>query len=142
MFLLSCKGKRIVVASLDAVVLIICLLAKKLSVLMIEHLKGCPVFEKLGIKCLTCGGTRCVNALFDGRIKEALAYNSFVVILGIFLLALLFVFNLGWGFGVEKAEDVLKKICTLKLVLGWCFVGVLFMLLRNILPFLTYYYSL
>lgn len=39
----------------------------------------CAIFNRLGIYCPGCGGTRAVNALFHGRILESLWYHPLVL---------------------------------------------------------------
>ncbi len=53
--------------------------------LRLTGLLGACQFQRLtGWRCPGCGGTRMVEALLDGRIREAVYYNPFL-----FLLALL-----------------------------------------------------
>ena len=78
MFSKSQKWKKPLVFFLDFSFVFLSVFSGKITTLMMENLEGCKMYEKFGIKCLTCGGTRCVNAIANGKIKEAFLYNSFV----------------------------------------------------------------
>ncbi len=126
--------KKILVLAIDTVFFGLCVFSKWLSQLMIDGLGGCRFYEIYGIKCLTCGGTRCVNALSQGRILEAFSYNAFVPVALVLLAFSLVLLNVAWLFGNKKAGEVLSRLCNLKLLFAGCIITALYVLCRNILP--------
>lgn len=57
-----------------------------------SELSRCWIFENTGILCPSCGGTRCVQSLFNGNIIKAFEYHFVFTIGIIYLLALNIVF--------------------------------------------------
>jgi hypothetical protein len=39
----------------------------------------CPTYTGLGLHCAGCGTARCLHALFNGRLLQAMAYNVLTV---------------------------------------------------------------
>ncbi len=134
MFSKSQKWKKPLVLFLDFSFVFLSVFSGKITSLMMENLEGCKMYEKFGIKCLTCGGTRCVNALSNGKIKEAFLYNSFVPVALILIFIVLILMNGSWIFGIERIDNVLKKLCSIKTVVICCSFVFLYMLLRNLYP--------
>jgi hypothetical protein len=132
MILKSQNFKKTLVIFLDFLFIFLSVFSGKITSLMMENLEGCEAFEKFGIKCLTCGGTRCVNALANGRIKEAFLYNSFVPVALAFLLFVLVMMNASWIFNVEKSENLLKKLCDVKFAVFASVLILLYIVLRNV----------
>ena len=116
--------KKILVLVVDTVFLCLCVFSRCLSQLMIDGLGGCRFYEIYGIKCLTCGGTRCVNALYNAFVPVALVLLAFALVL----------LNVAWLFGNKKAGEVLSRLCNLKLLFAGCIITALYVLFRNILP--------
>lgn len=129
---------KILIVAIDCMILAVCFFAKDLSEIMMKNLRPCGVYKTFGIKCLTCGGTRCVNALFSGKIKEAFAYNSYVVMAGIVLFIVLVLVNAGWVFEKEKARRIVVKLCCVKTVVILGVLTLTFMLGRNLYPVFLY----
>ena len=102
-----------------------------------RSLSPCGIFRTFGIKCLTCGGTRCVNALSRGEISEAFTYNAFVPLAIIALIFILLLMNIAWIWRASWAETFLKKLCNLKLVTILSVVVALYALGRNVIPILV-----
>jgi len=134
MFSKSQKWKKPLVFFLDFSFVFLSVFSGKITTLMMENLEGCKMYEKFGIKCLTCGGTRCVNAIANGKIKEAFLYNSFVPVALILIFLVLLMMNAGWIFGVERVDNILKKLCSIKTVVICCSFVLIYMLLRNLYP--------
>ncbi len=134
MILNSQNWKKALVLFLDFSFIFLAVFSGKITSWMMENLEGCEAFEKFGIKCLTCGGTRCVNALANGRIKEAFFYNSFVPVALAFLLFVLIMMNASWIFHVEKTDKFLKKLCNMKFVAISCALTLFYMIFRNVYP--------
>lgn len=51
----------------------------------------CPVKSLTGFDCPGCGGQRAVHALLHLHVKEALAYNPFLVIVTIYLASVIII---------------------------------------------------
>ncbi|MBE6649244.1 MAG: DUF2752 domain-containing protein [Ruminococcaceae bacterium] len=131
--MLSSKQKKILVLLLDFVFLALCFSARWLSQLMIDELNGCKLYEIFGIKCLTCGGTRCVNAMFSGNLKDAFSYNAFVPIAFVLAIFALFLCNAAWVFQKEKAKEIIFRLCNLKLLTVIVIITAGYMFGRNVL---------
>ncbi|MBO7253821.1 MAG: DUF2752 domain-containing protein [Clostridia bacterium] len=128
------KWKKPLVLFLDFLFVFLSVFSGKITSLMMENLEGCKMYEKFGIKCLTCGGTRCVNAIANGKIKEAFLYNSFVPVALILIFLVLLLMNVSWIFDIQRVENVLKKLCCIKTVVICCSFVLIYMLFRNLYP--------
>jgi hypothetical protein len=51
-----------------------------------SHLRPCLLREVTGVPCPTCGATRGLLALLDGRVLDALALNPLVAVVGLAFL--------------------------------------------------------
>jgi hypothetical protein len=51
---------------------------KPLWAVVMPHLRPCLFHSLTGIPCPSCGGTRCVLALLDGRLLDAVSFNPLV----------------------------------------------------------------
>lgn len=130
------RVKLIVALLLDFLFLCFLVFGERLSTYMLNDLSDCLYYKVLGIKCLTCGGTHCVNALLRGNISEAFAYNSYVPIFILFFIFYLFLTNSGWIFGVSWSRKVISKMNSTSFVLtmtGICFG---YIILRNVFSFI------
>ncbi len=136
MYLKNDKWKIALAVSLDLLFVSVSLFSRKITEMMMSRLGDCEIYKKLGIKCLTCGGTRCVNALSRGQIFEAFSYNAFVPVLLFALLVLLVLLNASWIFHSEKAKNFLLRLCNIKLVAVTGGIVLAYLLGRNILPVL------
>ena len=89
----------------------------------------CPVKYLTGYDCPGCGGQRAVHALLHLRIKEAIAYNPFLVIVTIYLLAVIIIQFLK-GPRIEKIRHFI-----LGQTMAWIYLSLMFIwtILRNIL---------
>jgi hypothetical protein len=126
--------KKVLVLALDALSLVIFIFARKITEIMMRSLSPCGIFSSFGIKCLTCGGTRCVNALSRGEVMEAFGYNSFVPLALIALFFILLLMNMAWLRRALWAETLLKKLCNLKLVTILSIIVALYAFGRNVIP--------
>ena len=132
------KWKKPLVIFLDVSFVLLSVFSGKISSMMIDDLEGCRIFENLGIKCLTCGGTRCVNALAGGRIKEAFFYNSFVPVALTAVFIILMLMSASWIFNVRKAEVVLQKLCRVRTAVVISVFVFFYLVLRNLYPILLF----
>lgn len=132
----SGKWKKPFALALDVFLVLLAVFSGKITELMANNLEGCWLYTRFGMKCLVCGGTRCVNALSRGEIAEAFGYNSFVIIFGVILFFVLILLNVAWVFRSEKAEYVLKKLCNVKVAVICAISASLYVIVRNFYPLL------
>ncbi len=130
------RVKLIVALLLDFLFLFFLVFGERLSTCMLDNLSDCLYYKILGIKCLTCGGTHCVNALLRGNISEAFTYNSYVPIFLLFFIFYLFLVNSGWIFGLSWSRKVISKMCSASFVLTVTGISFGYIALRNIFSFI------
>ena len=128
------KWKKAFVFALDFAALFVFIFAGRITAWMMREISPCGIYEKWGIKCLTCGGTRCVNALSRGEIAEAFGYNAYVPVAIVVTSVLIILLNLAWVLRMEKTEVFLKKLCDLKLVAVISIITALYIFFRNVIP--------
>lgn len=89
----------------------------------------CPFKKLTGLDCPGCGGQRAVHALLHLRFKEAFLFNPFLVIAGLYLVAVV-IFNQLKGEKVAKIQRALASrtaVATyLTLMLIWAIARNLF----------------
>lgn len=61
----------------------------------INLIAGCAYNKLTGLLCPTCGGTRCVCSILDGRFYDAMRYNIlvFVIIVYFLIVNLIYIIN-------------------------------------------------
>lgn len=126
------KRKQTVLLVLDVVFLLLVMLAPKLSGWMLGSWEDCWVAE-MGFLCPACGGTRCVQFLSQGRIREALQSNWYLCLLLLYGGVLLCMANLAVLFRVEFAEKAMRKMGNHWVLIGLFAGFALFGILRNVL---------
>ena len=131
------KWKKPFVLILDLAFVLFSLFCGKMTEFMLDNFGDCLLYSTVGLKCVGCGGTHCINALSKGMIVEAFRYNSFVVISGIILVLVLILMNLAWVFKSEKANLALRKLCNVKLAIVFAVLLVAYSIGRNVSPFLS-----
>lgn len=52
------------------------------------HIFFCPFRTLTGLNCPACGNQRALYALLHGRLREAIAYNPYSIVLSLYLLGL------------------------------------------------------
>lgn len=88
----------------------------------------CPFKSLTGLDCPGCGGQRAVHALLHFRIKEAIAYNPFLILVSIYILLVVILKNLR-GCIPEKLQ---KAINSSKAVIIYLFLMIIWTLVRNL----------
>ena len=68
----------------------------------------CPFKSLTGLDCPGCGGQRAVHALLHFRIKEAIAYNPFLILVSIYILLVVILKNLR-GCIPEKLQKAINS---------------------------------
>ena len=98
---------------------------------MLQLLPTCPMYI-IGLRCATCGGTRCVSALMNLDILSALKLNFPIVLLlayGIITLALAHICIFTRNDFIEKAFG---KLFSGKTAVFWALFFAAYTILRNI----------
>lgn len=95
-------------------------------------LYGCYLYELSGFYCPGCGMTRAAVALLNGDILLSLKNNAFVLI-GVLLLAMLYVELLFKAFGRTIKTPVRNKYFLIFILIIWAVYSVL----RNFIPLLA-----
>lgn len=115
----------------DVALLTLVLLAPSLSQWMLDQWEDCPVAE-MGWLCPSCGGTRCVQALSQGHIGQALQSNWYVCLLLVYGCIWMGMVNLAALFRIEWAKRMATWMCK-PWILATLFSGfALFGVLRNV----------
>lgn len=63
----------------------------------INLIPKCWIYDKIGVYCFSCGGTRCIQNIMKGNLLEAFYANSiiFIGIIYFILLNTIYLYNLG-----------------------------------------------
>ena len=115
----------------DLLIIPFCVLCKHISEHMLQQ-SGVCIWTLLGIQCVTCGGTRLVNALLNGHILQALKFNSLIFLTILCLFVSYILLHLWWIKNISIAGKILKKVYSIRGLLLYCLCIVLFFILRNI----------
>ena len=110
------KNKRINVLIADGILALLLLFASTIASVMINNIPPCA-FAEMGILCPACGGTRCVESFFSGRIAEAFDYNGFFTVLIFYSAVLLIVINLYCLFDFKRLKGVIKIMSGYKTII-------------------------
>ena len=105
-----------------------CIILNITSFRLVGLLPPCMLNTLFGIRCAGCGGTRCIQALFSGKIFVALFYNPLLVISIIALLVLFVRFIVG-----SLKKNYIAPSYSIKpwVAISIGAVFVLFMIIRN-----------
>lgn len=115
----------------DLLIIPFCVLCKHISEHMLQQ-DGVCIWTLMGIQCVTCGGTRLVNALLNGHILQALKYNPLIFLTILCLFVSYILLHLWWIKNISIAGKILKKVYSIRGLLLYCLCIVLFFILRNI----------
>lgn len=127
------KHDKILLFTADVLVIPALLLCKKMTEVMFATGAPCR-WTLFGLECATCGGTRCVSALLDGRILASYAYNP-MIFSAIAALALFFVLlNLSVFFKVKAAKKIIAYVLHYRTVIFCMTVFLTFFVARNFVP--------
>lgn len=89
-------------------------------------------FQRFGLLCPACGGTRCVLSLLKGQFVEAFQMNPYFVITGFFLLLSIFLLHMA----VFSKCVLAHKLCAIvfhpRTVILWAVGFAVFGILRNV----------
>lgn len=101
---------------------------------IIKIVPSCYILRKTGILCPSCGGTRCIKALINLNIIEALRMNAFYTITIIYLLILNIVYILNTLFKTNKLKFLYIKKAHLVI---WLIALILYTVFRNIFIYIS-----
>lgn len=124
------KLKLSLLISVDLLIIPLCILCERISEHMLQQ-SGVCIWTLLGIQCVTCGGTRLVNALLNGHILQAFQFNPLIFLTIVCLFASYILLHLWWIYKISIAGKILKKVYSIRglLLYGLCIV--LFFMIRN-----------
>lgn len=124
------KIKIWLLVSLDLLIIPFCFLCKLISEHMLQQ-SGVCIWTLMGIQCVTCGGTRLVNALLNGHILQAFQFNPLIFLTILCLFVSYILLHLWWIKNIAIAGRILKKVYSIRGLLLYCMCIVLFFILRN-----------
>lgn len=117
------------VICIDFLVIIVGLFSEHITNLMFKYMTC--VFYRNGILCPSCGGTRCIRALFRFEFLKSFSYNPFVFTVAVYGIVLLFFANLGYIFNLSFAKKTFKAMSHYILIIVVATGYALFGILRN-----------
>lgn len=115
---------------LDICTVLALVFAPFVSNVMLLYLPDCWV-ARHGFLCPACGTTRCVNALFDGKIYKALTLNPISFFLIIYLAVLILLLNITLISNVKPIKKIVKGMVHPIAVICFAIAFAVFGILRN-----------
>lgn len=110
------KKRVFIIDAILAVLVLSAGIAAKVALTFI-NIPPCPFLTGTGLPCPVCGGTRCVYNFAKGNFGEAFSFNPYVFMIIIYLLILLFVFNVRHLTSNKVAARVLKIMCDYRAII-------------------------
>lgn len=123
--------RRLLAIAVDLSFIPLWFAAKYLSKLMLSTEFSCG-WARIGLRCVSCGGTHFAEALLNGRIIEAFSHNQFLFILGVFFALSLVLLNLWLLFDLKGARMALKKLYNIPSLIIWMSFMFVFFIGRNL----------
>ena len=105
---------------------------------LIEKGKPCK-WTLYGAKCGACGGTHCVQSLFEGDIWGAFLSNPIIFLCIVYLLLTVILLNLVYVLKVKKLAKLLKSMYTEKTVFIILGMFIVYTILRNIPLYISWF---
>lgn len=132
---LTLKQKRLIVLGVD-LLLILFFIA---LILVTPHLMGVLpecFLRYVGLPCLGCGGTRCVNAFVHFNFVESFWLHPFAFISILLAIYLMIVTHLAWVFGIKKVQKYFDTLMHPAYSFSYLGLFIVFAILRitRILP--------
>ncbi len=95
----------------------------------INLIAGCTYNKLTGLLCPTCGGTRCVYSILNGRYYDAMKFNAliFLAIIYFSIINLIYIFNTVFN---KKVLKMLYPKWWHTIIIG--IIVILFTIFRNI----------
>ena len=124
--------KRWHILLLDAVLLTLIPIVGLLARWMMDAVPAC-IFLERGIRCPSCGGSRCVLYLTQFRFADAFRMNPFYFSTAMVCLALILFLNISVLLQWQKGMRIFKKVCRPYLVILWAIGYAVFGFIRMFL---------
>ena len=124
--------KKIAILASDLMCLAVALICKPLSASLLQKAGNVCIWDAMGFRCLTCGGTHFVNDLLSGRIGAAFTDNQLMFFIAVYLLLSLIVLNLYLLFDLTFAKKMLRWMYNIPVLIGWGVILIAFLLWRNL----------
>lgn len=121
------KNKRRIIIILEIIIFLIiyCFVNSK----YINLIPKCWIYEKTGLYCLSCGGTRCIQNFMRGNLIQAFYENAMIFIGVIYLIIL----NVIYLYNLEKEE---KKLTWLypkcSYIIIFVVIWIIYIIIKNL----------
>ncbi len=122
--------KQIVTISFDILLISLVLIGRKFYEKLMALLPECVILTLTGRQCGSCGGTRCVYNFFTGNFISSFRFNPFFFFVTIYVVLLVFLFNLAFLFKIKAAEKLLKSLTNYKVIIVFAVCYLIFTFLR------------
>ena len=132
---LTLNQKRLIVLGVYLLITIFLFILILFTPRLMDLLPEC-LLRQLGLPCLGCGGTRCINAFIHLNFIESFLLHPFAFISIILAIYLMIVTHLAWVFGVKKAQKYFDTLIHPAYPFTYLGLFILFAILRitRILP--------
>ena len=113
-------------------IIIICVISLYITVKMdlIKILPECYFYNKLGLLCPSCGGTRCVIELMNFNFIQAIQMNGFIVITFLYLMIL----NIVYIYNTIRKKNKFKFLYIKNVhIIIWGVLLIIYTIFRNII---------
>lgn len=90
---MNSKSKKIILTELIIFIIAITIIN---SIDIGKYIPNCFFYEKTGLQCPSCGGTRCVESIFKGNFVRAFLFHPvfFIAIVYLLIINILYLINL------------------------------------------------
>lgn len=132
---LTFKHKRLIVLGVDLGLIICFLILYFLTPALMDFLPDC-ILRTLGLPCLGCGGTRCLNAFVHLEFFDSFMLHPFAFISILLAIYLMVVTHLAWVFGIKKVQKYFDTLMHPAYSFSYLGLFIVFAILRvtRILP--------
>lgn len=128
---LTLKHKRLIVLGVDLGLIICFLILYFLTPTIMDFLPDC-ILRTLGLPCLGCGGTRCLNAFVHLEFLDSFMFHPFAFISIILAIAFLILCHLAWVFGIKKFQKIYDILMHPAFSFSYLGIFIVFCILRII----------
>ena len=132
---LSLKHKRLIVLGVDLLLILFFVALLLITPHLMGVLPDC-LLRQIGLPCLGCGGTRCVNAFLHFNFVESFMLHPFAFISILLAIYLMVVTHLAWVVGIKKVQKYFETLIHPAYPFTYLGLFIIFALLRftRILP--------
>ncbi len=114
---LAANKLRLWVLALDGFLLIFAWKLAEILRFMLESPEECTFLQK-GIICPACGGTRSVLNFVSGRFRQSFSYHPVVFCVIIYLIVLVFLWNLDYVLDLRFAKKIHRKMTDYRVIIA------------------------